>query len=72
LLVAAVATAIVPVVITGVSGDLRLYLFGQLAPVLSGILLILMVKMERPGIFARRVIRMIGLYGLAKAAEVFD
>ncbi|MGZ0188346.1 MAG: hypothetical protein ACKVH0_10130 [Alphaproteobacteria bacterium] len=72
LLVAAVATAIVSVVITGVSGDLRLYLFGQLAPVLGGILLIVMVKLDRPGISARRIILMIALYGLAKAAEVFD
>jgi hypothetical protein len=72
LLIGAIALSIISVIVSWQSGDLRLYLFCQLAPILGGLLLITVYRLDRPGITATRVILMIGLYGVAKATEVYD
>lgn len=72
LLFAAVVLSLASVWVSHETGDLRLYLFSQLAPIVGGILLIAMFKVDRPGITAGRVVLMISLYGAAKVTEVFD
>jgi peptidoglycan/LPS O-acetylase OafA/YrhL len=72
LLLVAIVFNLLAVWISHKTGDLRLYLFSQFAPILGGILLVAIFKVERPGITAGRVLLMIGLYGAAKITEVFD
>lgn len=54
------------------TGDIRIYAFTQLAPVLAGAYLALRPQNDQPMIPASRIWAMIGLYAAAKGAEILD
>lgn len=72
LFVGAIVVAIIGLWDVTTTGDIRIYAFTQLAPVLVGAYLAWRPQNERPMISASRIWAMIGLYAAAKGVEILD